>query len=96
MSWDSTPGHYREVKGGLREVGGFAEVAPVEFVRAEGENLFVLGGEAEVRGDDGENALFGDHREEARGNDVDTGEGEGLQIRRGADDFGFLTTDAAA
>jgi hypothetical protein len=36
-----------------------------------------LGGEAEVGGDDGEDAFFGEHGEEAGGDDMDAGEGEG-------------------
>ena len=38
-----------------------------------------LGGEAEVGGDDGEDAFFGEHGEEAGRDDVDAGEGEGLE-----------------
>jgi len=68
-----------QIEGGLGEVGGAAEVAPVVFVGAKGENFFSLGGEAEVGVDDGEDAFFGDHREEAGRDDVDAGEGEGLQ-----------------
>ena len=68
-----------KVVGGLGEVGGLAEVAPVVFVGAEGEDFFSLSSEAEIRVDDGEDAFFGEHREEAGGNHVDTGEGERLQ-----------------
>ena len=68
-----------QVVGRLGEVGGLAEVAPVVFVGAEGEDFFVLGGEAEVGGDDGEDAFFGDHGKEAGGDDVDAGEGEGVK-----------------
>ena len=63
----------------MGEVGGAAEVAPVVLVGAEGEDFFALSGEAEVEGDDGEDAFFGEHGEKARGNNVDTGKGEGLQ-----------------
>ncbi len=67
-----------QVVGGLSEIGGAAEVAPIVVVGAEGEDFFALGGEAEVGGDDGEDAFFGEHGEEAGGNDVDAGEGEDL------------------
>ncbi len=46
--------------GGLSEIGGAAEVAPVVLVGAEGEDFLALGGEAEVGGDDGEDAFFGE------------------------------------
>ena len=71
------------VEGGLGEVGWAAEVAPVVVVGAEGEDGLALGGEAEVGGDDGEDAFFGEHREEAGGDHVDAREGEGLEgLRR--------------
>lgn len=57
--------------GGLLKVGGAAEVAPVVFVGAEGQDFFALGGEADVGVNDGKDALFGEHGEEARGEDVD-------------------------
>jgi len=66
-----------QIKGSLGEIGGAAQVAPVVFVGAEGEDFFSLTGEAEVGVDDGEDAYFGEHGEQARGNDVDAGEGEG-------------------
>jgi len=65
-----------QIQGGLGEVGGAAEVAPVVFVGAEGEDFFALGGEAEVGVDDGEDALFGKQGEKAWGDDVNAGEGE--------------------
>jgi len=68
-----------EIVGGLGEVGGPAEVAPVVGVGSEGQDFLALGGEAEVGGDDGEDAFFGEHGEEARGDEVDAGEGEGWE-----------------
>lgn len=67
-----------EVEGGLGEVGAAAEVAPVVLVGAEGEDGLALGGEAEVGIDDGEDTFFGEEGEEARGDEVNAGEGEGL------------------
>jgi len=67
------------VEGGLGEVGGAAEIAPIVVVGAEGEDVLALGGEAEVGGDDGEDAFFGELGEEAGRDDVDAGEREGLQ-----------------
>jgi len=66
-----------EVEGGLGEVGLAAEVAPVVFVGTEGKDFFALGRETKVGIYDGEDAVFGKHGEEARGDDVDAGEGEG-------------------
>ena len=63
----------------MGEVGGAAKVAPVVIVGAEGEDSFALGGEAEVGVDDGEDAIFGEPGEKARGDDVDAGEGEGME-----------------
>src|SRR5713226_516906 len=68
-----------QVVGGLSEIGGAAEVAPIVVVGAEGENFLALGGEAEVGRDDGEDAFLGKHGEEAGGDHVDAGEGEGLE-----------------
>jgi len=68
-----------EIVGGLGKVGGAAEVAPVVGVGAEGEDGLALGGEAEVGGDDGEDAFFCELGEEAGGDQVDAGEGEGLE-----------------
>src|SRR5438270_11603214 len=65
-----------EVAGGLGEVGGAAEVAPVVFVGAEGEDFFTPGGEPKTSVDDGEDAGLSEHGKEARGDDVDAGEGE--------------------
>ena len=47
--------------GGLGEIGGAAEVAPVVVVGAEGEGFFAVGGKSEVGVDDGEDAFFGEH-----------------------------------
>ena len=69
-----------QIVGGLGEVGGAAEVAPVVLVGTEGEDFFALGGEAEVGGDDGKDALFPEHGEETGGDEVDAGEGEGVGI----------------
>src|SRR5438552_1643198 len=68
-----------QVEGGLSEIGGAAEVAPVVLVGAEGEDFFALGREAEVGRDDGEDAFFGEHGKEARRDNMDAGEGESLE-----------------
>ena len=64
-----------QIVGGLGEIGGAAEVAPVVVVGAEGEDFLALGGEAEVGGDDGEDAFFGEQGEKAGGDEVDAREG---------------------
>jgi len=68
-----------EVEGGSGEVSGTAEITPIVVVGAEGEDFLALGGEAEVGGDDGEDAFFGEHGEEAGGDEVDAGESQGLE-----------------
>ena len=65
-----------QIEGGLDEVGRTAQVAPIVLVGAEGLDFLAFGGEAEIGGDDGEDAFFGEHGEEARGDDVDAGEGK--------------------
>ena len=71
-----------KIEGGLGKVGGAAEVAPVVGVGAEGEDFSALGDEAEVGGDDREDAFFGEHGEEAGGDEVDAGESERLERSR--------------
>jgi hypothetical protein len=66
-----------EIEGGLREVGGAAQVAPIVLVGAEGKDFLALGGEAEIGRDDGKDAFFGEHGEEAGRHDMDAREGEG-------------------
>ena len=46
--------------------------------------------------DDGEDAVFGDKREKARGDEMDAGEGEGIQVCGGAEDFGREVAGFAA
>lgn len=70
-----------QVDCGLGEVGGLAEVAPVGMVVAEGEDFLALGGQAEIGVDDGEDAGFGEHGQEAGREDVDAGEGQGKESR---------------
>ena len=90
-----------QIVGGLGEVGGAAEVAPVVLVGTEGEDFFAFGREAEIARDDGEDALFGEHGEEAMRNDVDAGEGESLEqnrreISRSARNDRIFVVDSAA
>src|SRR5260370_31690611 len=54
-----------EIEGGLGEVGGAAQVAPIVLVGAEGKDFFALGGEAGIGRDDGKDAFFSGHVEEA-------------------------------
>ena len=70
---------FLKVAGGLGEVVGRAEVAPIVVIGAEGKDFFALGSEAEIGGDDGEDAFFGEHRKKTGGDDMDAGEGECLQ-----------------
>jgi len=65
-----------KMQGCLGKIGGAAEVAPVVFVGAEGEDFLALGGETEIDINDGEGAFLVEHVEEARGNDVNAREGK--------------------
>jgi hypothetical protein len=49
-----------QVEGGLGQISGAAEIAPIVVVGAEGEDVLALRGEAEIGGDDGEDAFFGE------------------------------------
>ena len=60
----------------MGEVARTAKIAPVVFVGSEGEDFLSFAGEAKIGVDDREGAFFAEHSEEARGNDVDAGEGE--------------------
>src|SRR6516165_8803295 len=48
-----------EVPGGLSQLLGLAEVPPIRLVRAEGLDLFAVGGKPQVGINDGENAFLG-------------------------------------
>ena len=50
-----------QIVRGLRQIVGSAQIAPIIFVGAEGEDVFALAGEAKIGGDDGEHTLFGEH-----------------------------------
>jgi len=62
----------------LGEVSWAAEIAPIVFFGAEGEDVFAWAASGGRR-DDGEDAFFGEHREEAGRDDVNAGETEGLE-----------------
>lgn len=57
--------------GGLGEIGRATEIAPIVFIGVEGEDVFTLGGEAQVGENDGEDTFFGEHRQQAGRDDVD-------------------------
>ena len=59
---------------------GRAEIAPIIFIGAKGEDFFSLGSETQIGGDDGESALFSHHRKKARRNNVDAGKSQRLQL----------------
>src|SRR3984893_11277056 len=56
-----------------------AAIAPIIFIGVEGQDFFTLGSETQIRGDDGESAVFSNHRKKTRRNNVDSGKGPGLQ-----------------
>src|SRR6266700_1855694 len=85
-----------DVAGGLLDVLGAAEVAPVVLVGAEGGDGLAFSGEPEVGVDDGECAGFGELGKDLRRDDVDAGEGEGLRVGGGPDEFGGAGEAGAA
>ncbi len=58
-----TKNSFAQIPGGLDEIGGAAEVAPIIFIGAEGKDFFPLSSETQIGSDDGEDAFFGDHRQ---------------------------------
>src|SRR5579864_1956426 len=79
-----------EVCGRLGHVLGLAQIAPVIWVGAEGDDSLSLGGQAQVGGDDREHTLLGDHAEELRGNDMNPGECQRCGLLRRADHLGRI------
>ena len=45
-----------QIEGGSSDILGPAQIAPIIFIGAEGEDFFCLGSEAQIGGDDGEGA----------------------------------------
>src|ERR1035441_3669806 len=74
---------FPQILGGLRHVLRTAEIAPIIFVRAEGEDFFSLASEAQVGGDDGERALLTHHRKQTRRNDVNARKCQRLKLLGG-------------
>lgn len=72
LSSDST---LSKISFGVSEIFEAAEVAPIERVGAEGRDFLAGGCEAEISVDDRENPGFSHEREQARREDVDSGEG---------------------
>src|SRR5271157_2344818 len=60
------------------------------------KDILAAGRQIQIGVDDGEDAFFLHQEEETRGDDVDAGEGEGLEVRRRAHDFLLLQDLAAA
>ena len=59
---------------------GLAEITPIIFIGAKGEDFFSVGSETQIRGDDGESALFTHHRKKTGRNDVNAGKSQRLQL----------------
>src|ERR1700675_1060259 len=72
-----------------------AEITPIIFIGTEGEDFFSLSGETQIRGDDGECAVFSHHREKTRRNNVDAGESQRLRMLGGLNHFRWLIADCA-
>ena len=77
-------GSVDQIALGCDELAGTAEIAPIGSVSAEADNPLAFGHEAHIRIDDGKCAVFVELSKDARRDDVDAGEGEGLERRRGA------------
>lgn len=84
------------ISGGLIEVGRAAQVAPVRIVGGKRDDILSPGRQIQISINDGEGAFFLHEGEEARRDDVDAGESEGLRVRGDADDFLLLQDLAAA
>ena len=60
-----------QILSGLHHIVRLAEITPIIFIGAKGEDFFSAGGEMQIGGDDGENAFFSHHRKKTRRNNVD-------------------------
>ena len=78
---------------GIGDVLRAAEIAPVESIGVEGEDLFALCSETQIGGNDGEGAFFGQVGEDAGRNDVNAGEGERVDGLRGNGPLGLRFAD---
>jgi hypothetical protein len=65
-----------------------SEITPIISVGAEGKNFFAVGSEAQVGGNDGEYAFFREHRQKARGNNMNAGKCQRLRSRGRAHEIG--------
>src|SRR5271166_5452937 len=69
-----------QILSGLRHVLRLAQIAPIIFIGAKSEDLFSLGSEPQIRGDDGERAFFAHHPKQTRRNNVDAGKSQSLPL----------------
>src|SRR5260370_4398536 len=83
-------------RGGSPHVLSPPEVPPIVLVSAEADDLLAFSREPQVWRDDGEDAVFGEHRKKARRDNVDAGKGQRLEDWRGAHSFWFAIASRAA
>jgi len=83
---------------GLLQVCEAADVAPGIFVGAKGANALTATGQTQIGIDDGEDAVFGEPGQQARGDDVNPAKSQRFDTARGANHFsgGFVTEAASA
>src|ERR1035441_1307416 len=68
------------VLGGLQDVLRPAEIAPIPFIRAKGDDLFSLGREPQIGGNDRKGALLFHLREDLGRDDVDAAKAQRLRL----------------
>src|SRR5438128_10502491 len=69
-----------QILSGLHHVVRPAEITPIIFVGAKGEDFFSVSGETQIGGDDGENAFFNHYGKKTRRNNVDAGKSQRLHL----------------
>src|SRR5580700_1156514 len=85
-----------QVFGCLRNALGLAEVAPIIFVGAESADYFSRRGKTQIRGDDGERSVFGQHAEQTRRNNVDAGEAQRIHFLAASDKFWLIAAELSS
>ena len=69
-----------QILSGFHQIFRPAEITPIILIGPKGQDVFSVGSEMQIGGDDGENALFSHHRKNTRRNDVDAGKSQCLRL----------------
>src|SRR5271157_4056944 len=79
-----------QVVRGLRHIFRLAEIAPIVFIGAKGDDCFSAGSNTQIGSDDGEGAFLRHHRQKTRRDYVDASESQRLDRRGRWNRFSLL------